>query len=38
MLDGRFTLRLAILSFRTHLRTIDLALRVLADQASLLPS
>lgn len=38
MLDGRFTLRLAILSFRTHLRTIDLALRVLAEQVALLPS
>ncbi len=38
MLDGRFTLRLAILSFRTHLRTIDLALRVLAEQAALLRS
>lgn len=38
MLDGRFTLRLAILSFRTHLTTIDLALRVLADQVALLPS
>lgn len=29
MLDGRFTLRLAVLAFRTHLRTIDLALDVL---------
>lgn len=38
MLDGRFTLRLAILSFRTHLRTIDLALRVLAEQTAQLPS
>lgn len=32
MLDGRFTMRLAILSFRTHLRTVDLALRVLREQ------
>ena len=32
MLDGRFTLRLAVLHFRTHLRTIDLALRVLREQ------
>ncbi|HSK20680.1 MAG TPA: pyridoxal-dependent decarboxylase [Longimicrobiales bacterium] len=32
MLDGRFTLRLAVLAFRTHLRTIDLAIRVLLDQ------
>jgi glutamate/tyrosine decarboxylase-like PLP-dependent enzyme len=29
MLDGRFTLRLAVLAFRTHLRTIDLALDIL---------
>jgi glutamate/tyrosine decarboxylase-like PLP-dependent enzyme len=34
MLDGRFTLRLAVLSFRTHRRTVDLALRVLAEQAA----
>ena len=32
MLDGRFTLRLVALSFRTHRRTIDLALRVLDEQ------
>jgi aromatic-L-amino-acid/L-tryptophan decarboxylase len=32
MLDGRFTLRLAVLAFRTHLRTIDLAIRVLLEQ------
>ena len=32
MLDGRFTLRLAVLAFRTHRRTIDLALRVLREQ------
>jgi len=32
MLDGRFTLRMAVLGFRTHRRTIDLALRVLRDQ------
>ncbi|MGH7445994.1 MAG: pyridoxal phosphate-dependent decarboxylase family protein [Longimicrobiales bacterium] len=31
MLDGKFTLRLAVLGFRTHLRTIDLAIRVLRD-------
>jgi glutamate/tyrosine decarboxylase-like PLP-dependent enzyme len=35
MLDGRFTLRLAVLAFRTHRRTIDLALRVLREQAAL---
>jgi glutamate/tyrosine decarboxylase-like PLP-dependent enzyme len=34
MLDGRFTLRLVSLHFRTHLRTIDLALRVLEEQAA----
>jgi aromatic-L-amino-acid/L-tryptophan decarboxylase len=32
MLDGRFTLRLAVLGFRTHLRTIDLAINVLREQ------
>ena len=32
MLDGRFTLRLAALAFRTHRRTIDLAIRVLREQ------
>jgi glutamate/tyrosine decarboxylase-like PLP-dependent enzyme len=35
MIDGRFTLRLAALAFRTHRRTIDLALRVLREQAAL---
>ncbi|HCR03823.1 MAG TPA: amino acid decarboxylase [Gemmatimonadetes bacterium] len=34
MIDGRFTLRLVSLHFRTHLRVIDLALRVLREQAS----
>jgi glutamate/tyrosine decarboxylase-like PLP-dependent enzyme len=34
MLDGRFTLRLAVLAFRTHRRTIDLAIRVLREQAA----
>jgi len=29
LLDGRFTLRMAALSFRTHRNTIDLALRIL---------
>lgn len=29
MIDGRFTLRLVALAFRTHRKTIDLALRVL---------
>ena len=31
MIDGRFTLRLVALSFRTHKRNIDLALRVLSE-------
>jgi aromatic-L-amino-acid/L-tryptophan decarboxylase len=34
MLDGRFTLRLAVLAFRTHRRTIDLAIRVLREQVA----
>jgi hypothetical protein len=36
MLDGRFTLRLAVLHFRTHLRTVDLALSVLREQVEAL--
>jgi len=32
LLDGRFTLRMAALAFRTHRRTIDLALRILQEQ------
>ena len=32
MLDGKFVLRLAVLSFRTHLRQIDLALRILQEK------
>ena len=35
MLDGRFTLRMAALAFRTHRRTMDLAVRVLREQAAL---
>ena len=31
-LEGRFTLRMAALSFRTHRRTIDLCLRILREQ------
>ena len=34
LLEGRFTLRLVALGFRTHRRTIDLALRVLGEQAA----
>ena len=36
MLEGRFTLRVAVLAFRTHRRTIDLAIRVLGEQVSAL--
>ncbi len=36
LLDGRFTLRMVALSFRTHRRTIDLALRILRDEAAAL--
>ena len=36
MLDGRFTLRMAALAFRTHRRTIDLALQVLGEQVAAL--
>lgn len=32
MLDGRFVLRLVALGFRTHKRTIDLAIRILLEQ------
>jgi hypothetical protein len=38
MLDGRFTLRMAALSFRTHRRTIDLALEILSEQLALVTS
>ena len=31
MLDGNYTLRLVALAFRTHQRTIDLALRILKE-------
>jgi glutamate/tyrosine decarboxylase-like PLP-dependent enzyme len=32
LIDGRFTLRMAALSFRTHRKTIDLALQILREQ------
>ena len=32
VLDGRFTLRLAVLSFRTHLDTVDKALEILREK------
>jgi glutamate/tyrosine decarboxylase-like PLP-dependent enzyme len=34
MLDGNYTLRLVALSFRTHRRTIDLALRILEQSVA----
>src|SRR6185295_6826484 len=37
LLDGRFTLRMAALGFRTHRRTIDLTLRLLREQMAALP-
>jgi aromatic-L-amino-acid decarboxylase len=36
VVDGRFTLRMAAVSFRTHRRTIDLAVRVLREQVAAL--
>lgn len=33
-IDGRYFLRLAVLSFRTHLETIELTLRVLAEKVA----
>jgi aromatic-L-amino-acid decarboxylase len=34
MIDGRFTLRLAILSLRTHQETVDLAIDILREKAA----
>ncbi|HSS52897.1 MAG TPA: aminotransferase class V-fold PLP-dependent enzyme [Thermoanaerobaculia bacterium] len=34
LLDGRFILRMVALSFRTHRRTIDLALQILREQVA----
>jgi aromatic-L-amino-acid/L-tryptophan decarboxylase len=34
MIDGRFTLRLAILSLRTHLDTVDMAIDILREKAT----
>jgi aromatic-L-amino-acid decarboxylase len=34
LIDGRFTLRMAAVSFRTHRKTIDLTLRLLREQIS----
>ena len=36
MLRGRFTLRLAVLSFRTHLDTIDLTIDILKEKAKMI--
>ncbi len=36
LLDGRFTLRMVALAFRTHRKTIDLALRLLGEQVAAL--
>ena len=33
MIDGRFTLRLAVLSLRTHLQTVNLAIAILREKA-----
>ena len=33
LIDGRFTLRMVALSFRTHRRTIDLTLQILREQS-----
>jgi aromatic-L-amino-acid/L-tryptophan decarboxylase len=38
MLDGRFMIRMVALSFRTHRRTIELALRILREQVAALGS
>jgi hypothetical protein len=38
ILDGRFTLRLAVVSFRVHLETIDLALEILDHEVRRLES
>ena len=32
-IDGKFTLRIAILSLRTHLETIELAIEILREKA-----
>jgi len=36
MLEGRFILRLVTLAFRTHRRTVDLAVKILTDQVAAL--
>ncbi len=36
LLDGKFTLRFACLSFRTHLKQVDLLLKILKDKVKIL--
>ena len=36
IIDGKFTLRLAVLAFRTHLETVDLTLQILKEKAAAL--
>ena len=36
LLNGKFTLRMAILAFRTHRKTIDMALKILKEKVELL--
>ncbi|MFQ5651852.1 MAG: pyridoxal phosphate-dependent decarboxylase family protein [bacterium] len=36
VLDGKFTLRMAVLAFRTHLQTIELALEILQEKVRIL--
>lgn len=36
MLNGKFTLRLAVLAFRTHLQTIELTLEILQEKVEFL--
>ena len=36
MIDGKYTLRLAVLAFRTHLQTIDLTLEILKEKVKMI--
>jgi glutamate/tyrosine decarboxylase-like PLP-dependent enzyme len=38
MIEGKFIVRLAVLAFRTHLQTIDLALEVLKEKVKMIES
>jgi len=33
LIDGKFTLRLAVLGFRAHMDTIDMAIEILEEKA-----